>query len=98
MHRFRPVDKLFQSGRIVDCILAFMAVEIIVLILLRKQGWLHAQLLDLVVNMGAGAALLLALRVALHGGAWQAIALWLSIALGFHAGELTVRWSTRRPP
>jgi hypothetical protein len=98
MRRFPAVDSLFQSGRIVDCILAIMAVETIVLILVRKQGWLRMRLPDLLVNIGAGAALLLALRTALRGGGWQAMALWLLIALAFHAGELTLRWSMRRTP
>jgi hypothetical protein len=73
-----------------------MAIEIIAVILVRKQSGLRVQVLDLLVNIGAGAALLLALRVALRGGAWQGIALWLLIALGFHAGELRLRWSMRR--
>lgn len=73
-----------------------MVLELIVLILVRKQGWLRVQVLDLFVNIGAGAALLLALRSALRGGAWQGMALWLLIALGFHAGELTLRWSMHR--
>lgn len=73
-----------------------MAIEAIALILVRKQNWLRVQVLDLLVNIGAGAALLLALRVALRGGAWQGVAVWLLIALGFHAGELKVRWSMHR--
>jgi hypothetical protein len=92
------VVRLFQSGRIVDCILVFMAVETMVLILIRKQDWLRLRLPDLLVNIGAGAALLMALRAALRGEAWQAMALWLLLALGFHLGELTLRWSMPRTP
>ena len=90
------MGRMFQSGVIVDVILAFMAVELFVLILVRKQPWLRVQLIELMVNLGAGAALLLALRAALLASAWPRIALWLLMALVFHLWELVLRRSIHR--
>ena len=91
-----PVGRFFANGLIVDFILAFMAVELFVLILVRKQPWRRVQLIELMVNMGAGAALLLALRAALRESAWQRVALWLSMALVLHLWELALRRSMHR--
>jgi hypothetical protein len=90
------LGSLFASGRIVDVIIAFMALELIVLILVRKQLLPRARPAELIANIGAGAALLWALRAALVGWPWPRIALCLLIALGFHVGELMLRRSMPR--
>ena len=88
---------MFDNGYVIDFILGFMLVEIIVLILIRNKGLPRFHPIDLIVNGGAGAALLMALRAALGPvHAWQGIALWLLIALAFHLCDLTLRWSIRR--
>jgi hypothetical protein len=91
-----PVGRFFEGGAIVDFILGFMALELLVLILVRKKSWLQHQLFEIIVQMGAGAALLLALRAALRGPDWRPIALWLLIALAFHLWELGLRRYTHR--
>ncbi len=73
-----------------------MALELMILILVRKQSWLRHQLFEIIVQMGAGAALLLALRAALRDPDWRPIAVWLLIGLAFHLGELGLRWSQHR--
>lgn len=92
------MDSLFASGHIVDCILVFMALELIVLILVRKQALPQSRPVELIANIGAGASLLMALRAALVGWPWQRIALFLLMALVFHIGELMVRRSIPRTP
>jgi len=90
------VVSFFGSGRVVDCILGFMVLELIVLILVRNNGSPVFRPVALLVNVGAGAALLLALRSALCAEVWQRVALWLLIALGFHLWDLKIRWSMLR--
>ena len=80
----------------VDAVLAFMLVELVVLMLVRERGTTLFRPLDVIVNCGAGAALLLALRAALRGSEWQQVALWLLIALGFHVWDLWLRRAARR--
>ncbi len=87
---------LFQGGLIVDLILGFMALETMGLILIRVRGVSVFRPLDLLVNGGAGAALLLALRGALRGNDWQGVAPWLLLALVFHLWDLRLRWSMHR--
>ncbi len=87
---------LFQSGRVVYAILGFMGVELLVLILVRNNGLPLFRYPEIVLNLAAGAALAMALRAALLTSPWAYIACWLLIALGFHLGDLVLRWSMRR--
>jgi hypothetical protein len=89
------LSELFANGRIVVLVLAFMLVESIALILVRKK-MLRLQPLELIVSLGAGAALLMALRDALRAAPWTNIASWLVVALGCHLWDLKLRWATRR--
>jgi hypothetical protein len=88
------MTSFFSSGRVVDAVLAFMLIELIALVLVRERGTPVFRPLDVMVNFGAGAALLLALRAALRSSGWQPVALWLLVALGFHVWDLWLR----RPP
>lgn len=81
----------FADGRVIDGIIAFMLLELLIVILVRKRASL-----PFAVNLGAGAALLLALRAALCGLGWQRIALFLLLAFAFHLWELALFWSARR--
>jgi hypothetical protein len=87
------VGNLFSSGRIVDGILALMAIEAIALILVRKVTNKGIATVDLLVNLAAGMALMLALRAALTGQGWQAVALCLIAALIAHLLDITRRWT-----
>ena len=75
-----------------DGILAFMLVEAIVLIIVRKKTGQGLAPLDLFLSLAAGAALLLALRAALTGVSWIPVALWLIAALPAHLWDLQRRW------
>jgi hypothetical protein len=87
---------LIASGRIVDLILALVALEAVGLIglwRLRRRGLAPA---DLLANLLAGVGLLLALRAALVGAWWGWIALCLAMALAAHLADLRRRWPSPR--
>lgn len=85
--------KLFASGAVIDFILCAMLLELLVLSLARARARRGLTLAELIANLGAGAALLMALRAALLGSPWQRIALCLAVALGMHATDLGLRWA-----
>lgn len=88
--------ELFVNGRIADCILVLMLLEVVALTLLRRRSGRGIRPVELIVSTGAGAALLLALRAALVGSAWPRIAIWLVAALAAHLYDLRLRWRTTR--
>lgn len=86
------VGAWFASGRIVDAILVFMAVEAALLVAYRVRTGRGIATADLLANLAAGATLLLALRAALVGGAWTWVAAALGAALVAHVADLSRRW------
>ncbi len=86
---------LFASGRIVDLVLFFVVIEATVLIVLHRKTGRGIANGDLLVSLGAGIALLLALRAALVGLPWPGIAACLVLALVAHLLDLARRWSDR---
>ena len=84
--------KLIASGRIVDCIAGLMLLEFIAFALLRAKGGRGIPRLELGVSLAAGMALLLALRAALQGLAWQVVSMWLIVGLIAHVLYLKLRW------
>jgi hypothetical protein len=88
------------DSRMVDAIIALVAVEGIVLLLWRAitGGGLSAA--ETLANLSSGAALLLALRLAITGGLSASVLALLSVALIAHVADLASRWkagSARRP-
>ncbi|HXW28869.1 MAG TPA: hypothetical protein VEK55_05840 [Xanthobacteraceae bacterium] len=83
---------LFHSGVIVDVILMAIIAEAIVLIAYRSRTGRGILPLDLLVNLLAGAFLLMALRSALIGLPWKWTAAWLAAALVAHVVDLRQRW------
>lgn len=86
------MSALFDNGRIVDLILALVAVEFVVLVAYRRMTDRGLPALDIVFNLLAGAFLLLALRSALAESGWLWTAVWLSAALVAHLADLARRW------
>jgi hypothetical protein len=84
----------FANGRVVDGILAFVVVEILLMILIRKKAGRGVAPLDLLSSLAAGIALLFALRAALSGAGWPVIALCLLLSLCAHVVDLRRRWTT----
>lgn len=87
---------LFTSGRIVDLILALMLVEGLALAAYHGLSGRGPAPLDVVANLGAGAALLLALRFALTGARWEVLAGTLAAAGVLHVADLARRFRGRR--
>ena len=80
--------ELFESGRIIDLILLFILVECVLLWAWRRPELLLPELLP---NILSGAALMLAVRLALVGARWEWIALSLLAALCAHLCDLGLR-------
>lgn len=83
---------LILSGRIVDIMLALVALEVVVLLLVRRRHGAVAPLTPLLANVGAGVALMVALRFALTDSTWLSISVCLLAALVFHGADVALRW------
>ncbi|MDJ0741242.1 MAG: hypothetical protein QNJ91_16115 [Gammaproteobacteria bacterium] len=86
------LEQLVTSGRIVDIMLAFVVIEIVLLLLLHRLTGNGIAPLPLLTNIGAGASLMLALRADLTGAGWTWVAVFLVAALVLHVSDLAVRW------
>ncbi len=87
--------ELLLSGRLIDLILALVALEVLLLHLLRSRG--APPLAALLPNLLAGASLLLALRLALGQASWLWLALALATSLLAHLLDLRQRWQAAPP-
>jgi hypothetical protein len=76
----------FTSGHAVDLVLAFMVLEALFLIVIKKR-----RVLTVVLTILPGAAMMLALRAALTGAEWQMVAIWLTVSLPLHLADLRHR-------
>lgn len=85
---------LFASGRIVDLLFVFIALEVIALEVVRRRWRRGIPGLDLIISLSAGMALLLALRAALQAAPWQQVAAYLGLSLLAHGVDLARRWTT----
>lgn len=80
------------SGRIVDIVIAFMALEAVGLWFYHRRTGRGIALADLWTTIASGLCLLLALRAALSGGWAGWIAIWLTASLIVHIIDLRSRW------
>lgn len=88
--------ELVASGRIADLILAVLAMEFVAVLVMRRLlpiGCFRTVVSALV----PGACLVLALRFALTGAPWQAIAVSLAAAGLAHAADLWLRLRQHAP-
>ena len=86
------MEGFFAGGYVADLAIALLAAEAALLALWRPGGLRLATSLPF---LAAGACLLLALRVALTGGAWWWVARALLGALLTHLADLAVRIARR---
>ncbi|WP_153114715.1 hypothetical protein [Rhodocyclus tenuis] len=86
------VAGLIPDGRIADLLLVLLVAEGLLLIVWRRLTRRGPALADLLINLGAGASLILALRVALSGADPLLLAGCLSLALLTHVADLVRRW------
>jgi hypothetical protein len=77
---------------IVDAIIALVAVEGIVLVVWRTLTGGGLAVAETLANLSSGAALLLALRMAITDGLSAAVLALLSVALIAHVADLASRW------
>lgn len=85
------MESLFASGRIIDLILVLVALEIAALPWLLRRLASQTTLADLLPNILAGAALLLAVRLSITGIGWTWIGATLFTALLAHLWDLGKR-------
>ena len=83
--------ELFSTGLIADIMLAFMALEAIVLVLYQRKTNRGLTPRSVFWMLLPGGCLVIALRAALVGAAWQWVALAVSVSLLAHLGYLRHR-------
>lgn len=87
------MEQAFANGLIVDIIFGLMALEALALLSLRRLLGRGPSPLAILTSLAAGFFLLVALRFALTGGPWQAIAAALLGSLLAHTADTWLRWS-----
>ena len=90
------LEILISSGRIVDLMLLVVVIEVIALILYWRFTGKGVQPLRLIMNVGAGGSLMLALRASLVGASTLVLAACLLASLGFHVADVALRWQNSR--
>lgn len=87
---------LFSSGRIADVILAMIAIEAVVLMLLKYWRGIGPRVSVTLVTVVSGALLILAVRGALMGAAWPVVAVPLTLSMVAHFTFLAIVWRSDR--
>ena len=80
------------SGRVMDFALGVLALEALVLWLLRRRRQGGLGLVDVVGHLSAGALLLLAVRSAVVGAPWTWTGAFLLASFPAHVFDLQRRW------
>ena len=80
------------AGLLVDVALAVMALELLLVIIIRATTRKAPHPLDIAASLLAGGALLVGLRFALQGKPWPAVAICLLVSLAGHAWDLWRRY------
>lgn len=88
------MDALITSGNIVLWMLGFVVVEVIGLWVFWTRTGHGIAPLPLVVNVGAGSSIMVALYWFAQGAGWRVVAGWLLLSLFFHVADLRQRWSS----
>lgn len=86
------MSEFVESGRIADLILLVLLLEGAVLFAYWRIKGSGVPPFDILLFMGSGAALVIALRVALTDGWWGWIGLALTASFFVHAADLLRRW------
>lgn len=89
------LESLIASGRIVDIMVAVIALEVVAVLVFRRLYGGGIPAVPLLLNVGAGGSLMLALRAALGESGWQWIAAFLVASLVFHVADQFQRWEGR---
>ncbi|MFK7956519.1 MAG: hypothetical protein AB8B96_10510 [Lysobacterales bacterium] len=87
------MQKIIESGDIVAIMLAVVMVEAVVLVVYWQRSGRGVQPLSLLLNLGAGGSLMVALGATLKGYDWRITASALVISGLFHMADLRRRWT-----
>lgn len=90
--------ELFEDGRIVDLILALVALEAVLLMVIFGRCNIGGAARRWLANLFSGASLLLAVRLALTGAAWYWVAACLLASLVAHVIDMIFRYRDFSPP
>lgn len=77
------LQAFYESGRAVDFVIAVVIAELAIFVIMRRWA--------IVIGLLPGLCLLLALRGAVTGNGWQAVALWVMLSLPAHLADLRLR-------
>ncbi len=88
------LQSLIDSGRIVDLMLVVLAIELVAVQVYRRRTGGGIAFVPMLLNLGAGGSLMLALRAALIGSGPLWIAVFLLSSLVFHVADQAARWET----
>ncbi len=92
--RGRRMPEWIVPARVVDLVLLLVLLEGVVLVAWHRRSGRGPRPRQVVADLAAGAALLLALRAALVDAHWAVPAAWLAAALVAHVADLVLRWRT----
>ena len=90
------LKELVTTGRIADLLIVFIAIEFLLLTVLRRRNGSGVPAGALFLNLGAGVFLALALKAGITGADWRLIASCIFGAGVFHALDLSRRWEKTR--
>ena len=90
------MESLVTTGGLLDLVLLLIGLEIVGLWLIRKRLKKLPSLTNLLPNILAGAALILALRLSLTGASWVWIPTLLTLSLIAHLSDLWLRVQNTR--
>jgi hypothetical protein len=91
MDGFVLIEGLFTSGLAVDIALGFIVLEFAFLLWRAPSNRRQSAALNLILALGPGACLMLALRCALTGNAIVWVAFWLAMSLPLHIADIIKR-------
>ena len=86
------MSELFTSGRAIDVALLCIAVEIVLLLVIRQRTRRGLRPVDLLGQLLAGALLLLGVRCAVTGADYRWTAACLTASFPAHLFDLMRRW------
>jgi hypothetical protein len=86
------LQTVIESGQIVIIMLAVVVVEVMALSIWWRFRQRGIPPLPLILNVGAGGSLMVALYLALSEAHWHLLTMALLCALAFHCADLWQRW------
>ncbi|MEM1090531.1 MAG: hypothetical protein AAF552_14420 [Pseudomonadota bacterium] len=87
------MQEVIQSGNIVWVMLAVVVLEAITLIAYWQRTGRGVRPVSLLLNLGAGTSLMLALGATLKGFDWRVTAVLLVVSGVFHLSDVRQRWA-----